>query len=222
MLLPRQCFCCFSFRRLRQKPSFFKVEDLQPGMKGIGRTCVQGSRPEEFQVEILGVLHGTSPGVSVVLARFSGSILEKTGIFEGMSGSPVFIDGKLLGAVAYSFSFTKEAIGGITPITRDGERFQRKPGCRLPEKSCSIITCHGNTALPSPTSFAKRKVLAVTSADVQQQPLLANFRGHSLIPIATPLSLGGFHSETLRMFGPQFRSMGMSLLQGAGGSGLRT
>ena len=72
--------------------------------------------------------------------------------------------------------------------------------------------------LPSPTGLSKAESLAVTSDDIQQQPQLANFRGHSLIPIATPLSLGGFHSETLRMFGPQFRSMGMSLLQGAGGS----
>jgi hypothetical protein len=209
------------FSQAPAKTEFFKIEDLQPGMKGIGRTCVQGSSPEEFQVEILGVLHGANPGVSVVLARFSGSLLEKTGIFEGMSGSPVFIDGKLLGAVAYSFSFTKEAIGGITPITEMVDAFNESP-----DPSSGKIPLSNNLPrkyrLPSPTSLSKAESLAVTSDDIQQQPLLANFRGHSLIPIATPLSLGGFHSETLRMFGPQLRSMGMSLLQGAGGSGSGT
>ena len=97
---------------------FFRLEDLQPGMKGIGKTCYQGSKPEEFQVEILGVMRGISPGADAVLARFSGGSLDQTGVFEGMSGSPVFIDGKLLGAVAFSYPFSKEAIGGITPIAQ--------------------------------------------------------------------------------------------------------
>src|SRR5512141_2074460 len=79
------------------KTELMKVEDVRPGMKGLGRTCFSGTKPEEFQVEILGVLHGINPGASAVLAKFSGQSLEKTGIFEGMSGSPVYIDGKLLG-----------------------------------------------------------------------------------------------------------------------------
>ena len=106
------------------KSDFFKIEDLRPGMKGIGKTCYQGTKPEEFQVEILGVLHGVNPGTDAVLARFSGNRLDKVGIFEGMSGSPVFIDGKLLGAVAYSYAFAKEAIGGITPITQMIDAFK--------------------------------------------------------------------------------------------------
>ena len=61
---------------------FFKIEDLRPGMKGIGKTCYEGTSPEEFQVEILGVLHGVNPGADAVLARFSGSRMDKVGIFE--------------------------------------------------------------------------------------------------------------------------------------------
>jgi hypothetical protein len=208
----------FFTSQVSAKTEFFKLEDLQPGMKGVGRTCVQGAKPEEFQAEILGVLHGVNPGVSVVLARFSGGILEKTGIFEGMSGSPVFIDGKLLGAVAYSFSFTKEAIGGITPITQMVDAFNESLN-PAPGKVRVGSNPPWKYRLPLPAGLNKAASLAVTADDVKQQPLLTNFRGHSLIPIATPLSLGGFHSETVRMFGPQFRSMGMSLLQGAGGSG---
>lgn len=197
------------------KTEFFKVEDLQPGMKGIGKTCYQGSRPEEFQVEILGVLRGVNPGASAVLARFSGSQLDKTGIFEGMSGSPVYIDGKLLGAVAYSFSFSKEAIGGITPITEMVEAFREtlvpstgvKIAASRPLKYGSFPPLNGN--LPAP--------LTVDPSLTRQQPLPASSGGHSLVPIATPLSMGGFHNETLQIFAPQFRSLGMSILQGAGG-----
>jgi len=109
------------------KTEFMKVEDLQPGMKGIGKTCFQGTKPEEFHVEILGVLHGVNPGANAVLAKFSGGLLDKIGIFEGMSGSPVYIDGKLLGAIAFSYPFAKEAIGGITPITQMVDAFN-EPG----------------------------------------------------------------------------------------------
>ena len=86
---------------LRARTEFFRLDDLKPGMKGIGRTVFQGTTPEEFQVEILGVMRGVGPGTNAVLARFSGGPLERTGVFEGMSGTPVFIDGKLLGAVAF-------------------------------------------------------------------------------------------------------------------------
>jgi SpoIVB peptidase S55 len=199
------------------KGEFFKIEDLQPGMKGVGRTCYQGSKPEEFQVEILGVLHGVNPGASAVLARFSGSLLEKTGIFEGMSGSPVYINGKLLGAVAYSFSFTKESIGGITPITQMVEAFNENVP---PTSGIKIVDSRPlKYELPMSGNQNLATGLTIATDDVIQQPLLAAFGGHSLIPIATPLSLGGFHSETLRAFAPRFRAMGMSILQGAGGTG---
>src|SRR5213593_71175 len=109
--------------RLWSRNDFFALEDVRPGMKGIGKTCFEGIKPEEFQVEILGVLRGIGPGADAVLARLSGGPLARTGVFEGMSGSPVFIDGKLLGAVAFSFPFPKEAIGGITPIRQMVDAF---------------------------------------------------------------------------------------------------
>src|SRR5262245_65334720 len=102
---------------------FFPVDKIKPGMKGVGKTCYLGNKPEEFQVEVLGVMRGISPGADAVLARLSGGPLEKTGVFEGMSGSPVFIEGKLVGAVAFSFPFAKEAIGGITPIQQMVDAF---------------------------------------------------------------------------------------------------
>ena len=79
--------------RLWAQSEFFRIEDLRPGMKGIGKTCYQGSKTEEFQVEILGVMRHISPGGDAVLARLTGGPLSETGVFEGMSGSPVSTSG---------------------------------------------------------------------------------------------------------------------------------
>lgn len=96
----------------------WSVADLRPGMKGEGLTVVRGVDPEPFQVEVLGVLRNVQPGRDMVVARLSGLELDKTGVMAGMSGSPVTIDGRLLGAVAYTWEFGLEPIGGITPIAQ--------------------------------------------------------------------------------------------------------
>src|SRR5689334_23084353 len=89
----------------------FALEDLRPGMKGTARTVFAGSEPEEFGIEILGVLNGfAGPRQSTIIARLSGENVARTNVFAGMSGSPVFIDHKLVGAIAYSFPFAKEPI----------------------------------------------------------------------------------------------------------------
>ncbi len=93
------------------------LEEVRPGMKGYGLSVFQGSKPERFEVEVLGMLDGTpSPKQSLIIAMLSGPMVDRTGVFAGMSGSPVYIDGKLVGAVAYAFPFAKEPIAGITPI----------------------------------------------------------------------------------------------------------
>src|SRR5262249_2929939 len=98
--------------------SYWQVDDVRAGMKGVGRTVLRGTKVEEFQAEVLGVLKNTSPGRDMVLCKLSGLDLEKTGVIAGMSGSPVYIDGKLLGAVAYAWAFGKEPIAGITPFSQ--------------------------------------------------------------------------------------------------------
>ena len=98
------------------KRDFMPLSELKPGMKGVGRTVFEGDKVEEFQAEILGVLENIAPKQSAILAKLSGGPLERTGVMGGMSGSPVYIDGRMIGAVAFSFPFSKEAIAGITPI----------------------------------------------------------------------------------------------------------
>jgi hypothetical protein len=91
-------------------------EELVRGQKGYGLTVLAGSEPVRFEVEVVGVMKNTSPGVTYVLARLSGQDLEHSGVPGGMSGSPVFFDGRLAGAVAFAWPFAKDPIAGITPI----------------------------------------------------------------------------------------------------------
>src|SRR5512138_1221368 len=107
-------------------PLLFPLEDLRPGMKGIARTVFSGTQAEEFGVEILGVLPGfPGPRQSAIIARLTGANVEKTGVFAGMSGSPFFIDCKIVGAIAFSFPFSKEPIAGITPIKQMIDLFNK-------------------------------------------------------------------------------------------------
>ncbi|MEK7798949.1 MAG: SpoIVB peptidase S55 domain-containing protein, partial [Acidobacteriota bacterium] len=94
------------------------LEDIHAGMEGVARTVFEGSSLEEFRVEILGVLkNAIGPQQDLILARLHGDKVEFTGVVSGMSGSPVYVDGKLIGALSYRLvSFAKEAIAGITPI----------------------------------------------------------------------------------------------------------
>ena len=115
-------------------PAIFPLKDVRAGQHGIGRTVFTGSRVEEFQVEILGVLENLGPRESIILARLKGGPLENTGVMQGMSGSPVYIDGKLLGAVALSFPLSKEAIAGIRPI-EDMLRVEPRPALNIASAS---------------------------------------------------------------------------------------
>jgi len=94
----------------------FPLRDVRAGQHAIGKTVFSGSKIEEFQVEILGVLENVGPRQSIILARLSGGPLAETGVMQGMSGSPVYINGRLVGAVALAFNFSKEPIAGIRPI----------------------------------------------------------------------------------------------------------
>ncbi len=94
----------------------FPLSEVRAGQRGVGRTVFSGDRIEEFGVEILGILRNAGPKQSIILARLSGGPLAETGVLQGMSGSPVYIDGRLAGAVALSFPFSKQPIAGIRPI----------------------------------------------------------------------------------------------------------
>ncbi len=162
-------------------------------MRGVGRTVFSGTQVEEFSVEILGVLENAGPQQNIILARLSGGPLDKTGVMQGMSGSPVYLDGRLAGAVALSFPFSKEPIAGIRPIEE------------------MLLTA------PVPVrTVARANPFAYTA----QLPALASFQAGSgrLIEISSPLWLGGFTRSTLDEFAPQLRAAGLEPVQGTSGS----
>jgi hypothetical protein len=185
-----------------QSQNFFRLEDVKPGMRGVGRTVFQDNRVEDFQVEILGVLENFTPKQSIILARLSGGPLEETGVLQGMSGSPVYIDGKLLGAVALGFPFSKQPIAGIQPIEQMiADATFTPPGTGRPV----VAVAGAHRALPVSTVNEMRT--SVRS--------LGN-----LSEISTPLALSGFSSRTLQTFAADFRKFGFEPQQGvsAGGS----
>jgi len=102
--------------RAAQEPGIMPVSEIRAGMKGQGRTVFQGGKIDRFEFEVLGVLDNVSPGRNIILVKASGGPLADTGILAGMSGSPCYIEGRLIGALALGFAFEKEPIGGITPI----------------------------------------------------------------------------------------------------------
>ncbi|HKW01296.1 MAG TPA: SpoIVB peptidase S55 domain-containing protein [Vicinamibacterales bacterium] len=104
--------------KLPAQSAFYPLDDVKPGQVGIGRTIFAGDTIEEFKVNILGVLHNViGPQRDLILAKLEGGPLATTGVIQGMSGSPVYIDGRLVGAVSYALgSFPREPFAGITPI----------------------------------------------------------------------------------------------------------
>ena len=92
------------------------LSQIEKGMRGYGLTVFEGWKLEKFNVEILGVLHNIGPGQDLILAKIDSPVVQRAGVIAGMSGSPVFIAGKVIGALAYSWQFAKEPVAGITPI----------------------------------------------------------------------------------------------------------
>ena len=200
---------------------FFPLEELKPGMKGVARTVFSGSTPEEFGVEILGVLPGfPGPRQSAIIARLSGANAERTGVFGGMSGSPVYIDGRLVGAIAFSFPFAKEPIAGITPIKQMIDIFESalergtgKPQEPRPVSFTQLASAEYKLNLPRPAITGGRVI-----ASVMADSLMSSFMGQELAPIATPVVFGGISRESLSLFASQLEANGLMPVSGVGGA----
>ena len=198
----------------------FAVEDLQPGMKGIARTVFSGSESQEFGVEILGVLPGfPGPRQSAIIARLSGGNVEKTGVFAGMSGSPVYIDGRLVGAIAFSFPFSKEPIAGITPIKQMIELFEsgsnetQRPREPRAVSFAQLASTDWQPNLPKPAITGVPLIASVSAGSP-----LASLMGQQIAPIATPVVFSGITQESLGVFAPQLMANGLLPVSGVGGA----
>jgi hypothetical protein len=165
---------------------------VRPGLRGVGRTVFQGDRIEEFQVEILGVLQNLGPKQTIILARLSGGPLAETGVLQGMSGSPVYIDGKLLGAIALGFPFSKQAIAGIQPI--------------------EAMLADATFSVPLPAGMNRLPARLEGSSHRPSPSATSPFDGLTELPV--PLSLAGFSAATLTAFTPRFRNLGFQPQEG--------
>ncbi len=205
----------------------FPVDELKAGMVGIGRTVFQGDRPEEFKVHILGVLRNViGTRRNLILAKLEGGPLAGTGVIAGMSGSPVYIDGRLVGAVSYSLGqFSKEAIAGITPI----DEMIQDANLPAPRRVAARVdlqmplTADGmRTSLRQ--AFSWVRPFAENPADVQVfGPGVDPGIGTMLRPIATPLTIGGFDASVIDPLASAFREQGfLPMMAGAAGQDAAT
>jgi hypothetical protein len=198
--------------------NFLPLEQVKPGMKGYGMTVFQGAKPERFEVEILGTLEGfQNPKQSIIIARLSGPLAERTSIFAGMSGSPVYIDGKLVGAVAYAFPFEKEPIAGIQPIKNMIEVIEegRKEEPRSSQRA-SFNTLIGKASEASINSLPEQFSAQVgprAASNGQLAPLV----GHTIVPIATPVTFSGISQSVVDVFGEDLKKLGIMPIAGVGG-----
>ncbi|HKH73417.1 MAG TPA: SpoIVB peptidase S55 domain-containing protein [Vicinamibacterales bacterium] len=191
----------------------FAIDEIKPGMVGIGRTVFEGDRLEEFTVHIIGVLRNSiGPRRNLILARLEGGPLANTGVIAGMSGSPVYIDGRLVGAVSYSLGqFSKEPIAGITPIdemTADATL----PGPRRQAARVDLQMPLTQESLRASLrqAFSWIRPFADSPSDVQVfgDPSVNAGIGTLLRPIATPLSFGGFDPNVIDPVVSAFRDQG--------------
>ena len=208
-------------RKIRQVPLFFvafafiltsavsaadrmPLAQVQKGMKGYGLTVFEGSAVEKFDVEILGVLNNIGPGQSLILARVDSPVVKRAGVIAGMSGSPIFIDGKVIGALAYSWQFAAEPVAGITPIDE-----MLKIATRVAPAGASLAG-----ATPRMTGAEMLNAIGSRKLDGKLEAMLKDLGAQQVSSIsgakriAVPISLSSFAPETIARFGPQLEGLG--------------
>lgn len=179
---------------------FMFIEEVKPGMKGYGLTVFAGTEIERFDVEILSVLYGFEPKSDLILARVSGGPIEKAGVIAGMSGSPIYIEGRIIGALAYSWAFSKEPIAGVTPI---GEMLEIFAFEKARDSRSASVGMRGGGGWAEAARFAVPLPATVAESAAMQ-------------PIMTPVVFSGFSREAVEWFRPQLGGWG--IVPVAGGS----
>jgi hypothetical protein len=188
-----------------KEPELMPLAEIKPGMKGVAKTVFQGVVPEEMGFEVLGVLRNANgPQSDIILVKLVGKKPEFTGVVAGMSGSPAYIDGKLIGALSFRIGvFSKEPIAGITPIAEMLE-INELDRTTPPQTGYSIP--------------AKRDAEAAETATRTSTAASSDFQSvaKTMTPIAAPLVFNGFSEETLKQFAPQFAGAGVLPVMGMG------
>ena len=195
-----------------QSNDILPLSQVRPGMQGYAYTIFAGDQIERFDLEVIGVMPNfLGPQQSIILVQLKGEKVEHTGVVAGMSGSPVYLDGKLAGALSLKLGvFTKEAIGGVTPI----EDILHPAGPNNATPVSASIQSQAPAPTYSPTqvqSQSQPPQITVPRGTAARNGLPS---GSSLEPIATPLVFSGFQPETLRQFAPEIATFGFVAAQG--------
>ncbi len=196
--------------RTPQSQEFYPLAQIRKGQRATAYTVFEGSEPKAFELEILGVLEGfNGPKQNAIIVKLIGPDTDRTGVFGGMSGSPVYIDGKLVGAIAFAFPFSKEPIGGVTPIQDMVDIFAQK-------QSPDNVPAQPRSISFSEISFneTSREFAAFVNPPPALTTNVSNSNAPMLKPIVTPLAITGVPPEVIERFAPQFQSLGLMPVAG--------
>jgi hypothetical protein len=184
------------------------VSDVHAGMRGVAYTVFQGTKPESMGVEVLGILkNANGPKGDIILVRLSGAKAEYTGVVAGMSGSPVYLDGRLAGALAFRIGeFSKEPIAGVTPIAEMLEinAMDRTPGN-------GTVNAKAGAGTPNKTSGP-----GISEVPSDLSAISTKGYANYLKPIEAPLVFSGFSEDAMQRFAPQFAKAGIVPVMGVG------
>ena len=186
-------------------PALFPVEQVRPGLAGYGLTVVEGTRIDRFDVEVLGVVPKAGPAGDLILVRVSGPALEPFGgIAAGMSGSPVYIDGRLLGAIGFAFEMSDHSVGMVTPIGDMLEVLRRVPESSAPGASAAAAGPYRHVAFAADEASALRLRRSLPPDTAV------------MVPVATPVMLSGFGPRAQRAVQRLLAPFGLMLVPGGG------
>jgi hypothetical protein len=178
------------------------LSEVKKGMKGYGLTVFESGKLEKFDVEIVGVLHKIGPDQDLILARVDSPEVRRAGIIAGMSGSPIYIDGKIIGALAYAWQFAKEPVAGVTPIDE-----------MLKIAQANSATSAIAAAAPRISGSQFLEALANGKSEAVFDNLVKDFSAQQVSTIggarkiALPLSMTSFAPETVARFGKYLDAM---------------
>jgi hypothetical protein len=216
-------------------PAILPLADVKPGMIGQALTVFTGTKPEPFKIRVVSVMRNFLPKQDVILIRAEDPRVEFSGIVAGMSGSPVYVDGKLMGAIAYAWSFSKEPLGGVTPIEsmlaersrprRVKEETMARAGDAGAATEREALAWRRSSSSSSSLSSGARGVAAdgpsALARGLGLPSLLPAGGGGSgeprLLRASVPLSVAGFTPRTFSELEQELRPTGLVPMQAGGG-----
>ncbi len=199
---------------------FMPLSEVRPGMRGEARTVVRGTTVERFDVEVLSVVPGSGPVGDLILIRASGPVIQRTGgIAAGMSGSPVYLQGRLAGAIGFGWAFSEHSLGLVTPIAY---MLRALPGARAGADRAVVHQASGDDRiLPSPVTVGGRTITRVAIAPSAGAAATTATRTPGvavMVPLARPLLVSGMSPRVLQLLRGELDPLGLTLVEGAAGA----